>query len=192
MKKILAFLLTALMVFSVALVSCDNSTPNNDNNPGNENNSGNETPTVKDVAISDIVAAIETAYGDNYFIDESLTGEFFTDRYGVAEDLCKEYYAGIAMISARVDTLVAIRANEGKGDEIETALKAYDEKLKADTFQYPMNLPKIAAAEVYRVDDYIFFLLTGAIYEGEDEAEALKFYQEQIKIAKDTIDGLLK
>ena len=99
------------------------------------------------------------------------------------------------MISTFVETFIGAKAKEGKGDEVETALNAYRDRLVNDTMQYPMNIAKIQASQVIRHGDYVFFVMLGAptdaAMEEGDEA-ALKSASENNQIAIDIIDGYFK
>ena len=146
------------------------------------------------VPITDIVEAVKTAYGENYVANMELDATMLEELYGVKPEMYTEVYGAMPMMSAQVDTFIAVRAAEGQADAVEAALNGYRDYLVADTFQYPMNLPKIAGSKVYRNGDYVFFIMLGTmpmevIDQGDEAAKA--HAEEQNQIAIDTINGLL-
>ena len=153
-----------------------------------------ETPVAANVAIADIVDAVKGAYGENYLAQMELDAVTLEELYGVKPEMYTEVYGAMPMMSAQVDTFIAVRAAEGQADAVEAALNSYREYLLADTFQYPVNLPKIAGSKVYRNGDYVFFIMLGempmeVIDQGDDAAKA--HAEEQNNIAIQTIEGLL-
>ena len=146
------------------------------------------------VPITDIVEAVKTAYGENYVANMELDATMLEELYGVKPEMYTEVYGAMPMMSAQVDTFIAVRAAEGQADAVEATLNGYRDYLVADTFQYPMNLPKIAGSKVYRNGDYVFFIMLGTmpmevIDQGDEAAKA--HAEEQNQIAIDTINGLL-
>ncbi len=92
------------------------------------------------------------------------------------------------MISAHVDTFIAIKAKEGKGEEVEKALTSYRDYLINDSLQYPMNVPKVNASSVLREGDYVFFVMLGQIKDDmAEEEDMLKQAQESNQLAIDAI-----
>ena len=93
------------------------------------------------------------------------------------------------------DVKMELEAADGKVEEAKKALDAYRETLVNDTLQYPMNISKVQASQVYVVGDYVFFIMLGQIpdemLERGDESEMLKASQEQNQIAIDAINKVL-
>jgi len=55
-----------------------------------------------------------------------------------------------------------------------------------------MNLAKINSSVVYRVDEYVFFIMLGAIDEvNEEESAQLSFAQEEVQKAIDAINEVV-
>ena len=151
-----------------------------------------EDAGTKDVPVSQIRDAVAEAYGENYFADYQMSEEEAGTLLQADTENWEEFIAEKAMISTRVDTFVAVKAKEGKAEEVQGQLESYQEYLKKDSMQYPMNLPKIQASEVKVYGDYVFFIMLGAAdEEGLDEEAALKFYQEQNQVAVKAIEGVL-
>ena len=102
------------------------------------------------------------------------------DWYGISDDMYEEYYGQTPMISANVDALVVVKAAEGKLTDVEDALDTYRESMVQDTFQYPINIPKIQASEIRTFGNYVCFVQLGADMDGmeDDDEAAIKACQE--------------
>lgn len=147
----------------------------------------------KDVPMAEIESAVAEAYGENYIPSMTYSQEELESVFGINPQLCDEFLAKGPMISAHVDTFVGVKAKEGQAEEVEKALEAYREKLLSDTFQYPMNIPKIQASQVKGYGDYVFFLMLGLVDDPEidTEEEQLQAFQEQNQIAVKAIEEVL-
>ena len=144
-----------------------------------------------DVSISEIHEAVKAAYGENYIPSMAYEEQQLNEIYGINTDNVEEFILEAPMISAHVDTFAAIKAKEGKGEEVEAELNAYRDILVNDTMQYPSNLAKISASQVVRHGDYVFFVMLGAFNKDMDasEDEQAKFAQEQTQIGVDAINA---
>lgn len=172
MKKCIAVILSILSVF--ALAGC-----------------GDQEKKIKDVPVSEIAGQVQEAYGDNYVAEYAYTDEDMQNLFGVDPDDCEEYAAYGPLMSGHVDTFLAIKAKADKKDEVKSALEAYQARLKEDTMQYPMNLPKIQASTIKEYDNYIFFIMLGFIDEDDDEEKMKELYSEQNDVAVKVIEDLL-
>lgn len=156
---------------------------------------GNSKNAVDDsVSIDTIHTAIKEAYGDNYLPDMLLSDDEITALYGISNDWYEEAIAEVPMISVNVDTLIAVKAEKEHVEDVQNALTDYKEYLENDSFQYPMNVPKIQASTVITRGNYVFFIMLGVGDENiEDQSEdaQVKAYSELNQIAIDAIDGLL-
>lgn len=181
MKK---WILIAAAVFFAGAAGAGCSRPDN-----------NETAVNQDVSVQELHEAVKAAYGEDYIPDQPLDDGGLENILGVEPGLCEEYIAEMPMISMNVDTFAAIRAKEGKGQQVKEALEAYREKLVADTMQYPINQIKIQASKVAAYDDYVFFIMLGFLepeQEEQEESEVLKAYEEENEKAVQAIEKLLK
>lgn len=130
-----------------------------------------------DVAAQTVVEAVATELGDAYWPDTEIPAETLNDSYGIASDMYEEFYGQMPMISVNVDTLIVVKAKEEQAADVEAAFTAYKEN--AGEFQYPMNLPKIEAAQIATYGDYVCYVQLGAdAVDLEDEEEMLKVCQE--------------
>lgn len=149
----------------------------------------------KDVSINDIYEGVKAAYKDSYYPNMTYDEAAVKDLFGISEDMYDEIIAEGPMISASVDTFIAVKASKGKADSVEEALNSYRDYLINDTMQYPSNQVKIQASSVVRYDDYVFFVMLGEIpaYAEEQGEEAiLKAAQEQNQIGLDAIAEFFK
>lgn len=119
--------------------------------------------------------AVTDELGENYLPSMALTPDLLESAVGITSDMYDDYLAEMPMISVNVDTLLIIKAKDGKVDEVETALNAYRDAKIADTMQYPMNVPKIQASRIAKIGNYVCFVQLGAgvsdvIEQGEEAA----------------------
>lgn len=101
----------------------------------------------------------------------------------------------VPMLSMSVDTFAVVHATEGNLDNVVNAFNAYKDYLINDSFQYPMNMPKIQAATVGSTGEYAYFIILSGMANVDDMEEnvenQIKAYEESNKIAIDTISGVI-
>ena len=68
--------------------------------------------------------AIVTEFGENYFPNMQVPQENLEVQIGVSSDMYEDYLFEIPMISVNVDTLLIIKAKEGKVEDVESAVKS--------------------------------------------------------------------
>lgn len=207
-KKILAFIFAGAVMLSVfSGCSKNEKAPENTSaaesittapetdkkdNESTEAGQGSEPPEgpAEGITAESIASAVKVAYGGNYLPDTPMDEEMLKARFGFEEGSYTDIFAESPMIGAHPDTLVIVKAAEGKLDSVREKLKAYRETLVNDTMQYPMNIPKIHASKVVVNGDYAAFILLGAVNENEDssEEEQAKFAEEQVKIGVDAFN----
>lgn len=180
MKKIVSLVMVGIM--AIGMTACSAKKADTDT-------------AVKDVPVSEIHTAVKDAYGDAYYPNMDYDAEALESIYGVKADWYDEFVAQGPMISASVDSFVAVKAKADNVKDVEGALTAYRDYLVNDAMHYPMNQVKVQASEVLTVGNYVFFILLGDIpmevAEQGDEA-ILSTAKEQVKIGVDTINGILK
>lgn len=151
---------------------------------------GKDGGNKKDVPTADILAAVKTAYGEDYLPGEALSEEALTQYFGLETEWIEEYAAEVSMISVHPDRVVIVKAAEGKADAVEEALEKARESAVNDTMIYPMNVAKVNASVVVRHEDYVAYFLLGAPDDtSETEEEAMKFAEEQVQKAVDVFTG---
>ena len=149
---------------------------------------------IKVVDIKEVHEAVKESLDEDYYPNMELTLEEIQTLTGIKEEDMESYIAERPMISANVDTFIAIKAKEGKADVVEGGLEKYRKFLVEESMQYPMNMAKVNAAEVVRYGDYIFFLMLGKFDDRLDatEEQALEFAKGQVQSVKEIIDGFFK
>lgn len=177
-KKILSILLVAIMVITVGCGKKDK----------------NDGVSINEVPLEDVHSKVKEAYGENYIPSMPLDETMLKETYGIDPEWYEEMIAEGPMISAQIDTFIAVKAKDEKAADVQNALNAYHEVLKQDTFQYPSNLVKIQAAKVVAYGDYVFFLMLGMIpmeVEEQGEDAILKAYEAENQKAIDAIEAVL-
>ena len=177
MRKNKLFALGLVAMMAVSITACGGKETENETTP---------TPTIEATVapteapksaeeataeLTDVQTAIQTLLGDNYVANMPYDAMFLNDIYGVQEGWYDAVVAAGPMMSAHVDTFIAIRPTEGNFDNVKNALENYQTILKEDTFQYPSNLPKIQASRLEVVGDYIFFFMLGFIDDTQYDSE---------------------
>lgn len=150
------------------------------------------TTAAKEISLDEIHAAVKEAYGENYIPSAAFDEQGMKKLFGINSDLYDSFIAEGPMISVHVDTFVAVKAKEGKGEEVAQHLNDYRDSQLNGAMQYPMNLPKIEASQVVRHGDYVFFVMLGTPSEeaeAQGEEAALESAKENTQIAIDIIDG---
>ncbi|MCI8585079.1 MAG: DUF4358 domain-containing protein [Lachnospiraceae bacterium] len=146
-----------------------------------------------DVSAQALVEAVAQDLADEYWPDSTLAPEFLEDWYGISDEMYEEYYGQTPMISANVDTLIVVKAREDHLNEVEQALTAYRESVIKDTFQYPMNIPKIQASQIRTFGKYVCFVQLGGFMEGieDDEEAAIEVCRKMNEQALSVMEGEL-
>ena len=211
-RKLIAITLTLSAL--LALASCggngdDTSTSGDSSNPTESTSSNESSDSTSDstsdessdesvstgtVTAAEIGAAVEKEFGDDFIPNMEIDGSILDATYGVKSDWYSEMYGKVPMISANVDTFIAIKAKDGHAADIEKALNDYAEYYKNDAFKYPKDIQKVNALKVYTKGDYVFFIMLGVPtdeVENMEDADQLKYYTEQNDRAVKVIDGLL-
>lgn len=192
MRKMMLTAAAAMTVFTM-MTGCQ--AKPSDNNQTTPAVTEQTTAAEVNVDLEKIHTAVKEAYGENYIPSAPFDEQGMKELFGINSDLYENFIAEGPMISVHVDTFVAVKANEGKGEEVEKHLNDYRESQLNDAVQYPMNLPKIEASQVVRHGDYVFFVMLGSpSQEAEEKGEdaALESAKENNQIAIDIIDGFFK
>ncbi len=147
-----------------------------------------------DYTAEQVLDAIKEAYGESYLPDADMNEQEYTETYGLNMDDVAEIKAEMAMISFHPDRVVVVKANEGKGEEVEKALTAARDNLVENGMWYPANLAKVEASQVLRNGDYVVFMMLGAVDENLDatEEQAAEFAKEQAEIGANAFNSLFE
>lgn len=139
-----------------------------------------------------ILAAVKKAYGDNYRAQISMSKDELSEIVGLKSNLYDAVIAEVPLMSAKVDTFIAVHPVAGKKAKVKQALTKYKKYLEEEVLQYPMNMPKVQASKVVTIGDYVFFIMLGEMNgTEEDEGKLLTFYEKQNDIAVKAIKKVL-
>lgn len=164
----------------------------NTNNAGQNNQVESSEPVDYAAQLEEIHTAVKEAYGENYIPSMQFDSETLEAVYGITPDMYDEAVAEGPMMSAHVDTFIAIHPTEGNKQAVVDALNAYRDTQINDAFQYPNNLLKLQASEVREMGDYVFYFMLGTTDEMyENEEDQIAAYQNLNQIAVDAINGVL-
>lgn len=217
MKKRMLCLLLSLSMVTVMLGACGKTEDKADENQTNEDDSNSslddtndtadedkvtgedndkdedkDTSTASDPVLTSIYEEVKAAYGDNYLPSVTCDSDTTEAIYGINADWYEAAIVEVPLISTHVDTFMGFKAEEEDFDALLKAVTDYQDRLKADTMQYPSNQAKIQASRVVHYGDYVFFIMLGIIDNEEQETEGLiKDYTAQNKIATDIIESQL-
>ena len=149
---------------------------------------------AKEVDLKEVQAAIKEEFGEDYYPSEEINMEMLKDITGIDEADIETIISEVPLMSVSIDTFIAIKAKEGKGDAIETALEKYRKYYQEDALLYPMNIAKAHAAKVVRHGDYVFYLMFGKHDDRQEatEEERLEFAKAEIQRAEDVINKFFK
>lgn len=144
---------------------------------------------AKEIPLPEVQQNLQQAYGERYLAVMDYDTQVLETVFGIKPEWIEEYVAQGPAMSAHVDTLIAIRATDGNAKNVKKALEEYRQSNIDSGFQYPMNVPKLEQSTVYQTGDYVFFIMLGGYYEGDDPKEETQFYQQQTQIALDIIQS---
>lgn len=155
---------------------------------------------AKAASIEELHTAIKTAYGDNYLPNMPLDEQMLSDIYGIDAAWVDEFVAEMPMIMTNVDTLIIVKPTEGNSDKVLEALEAYYYYMNNDAMQYPMNIQKVKATQVFEKGGYVFYFTLGVLsddvlfMEGDEAAIETAQYEAAMannQIALNAINELL-
>lgn len=180
MRKIIIGI--AAIVTSIALGGCGDTKGDNDQ-------------TKKNVDINEIQSEVAKEYGEDYIPSYKFDEEYIEDVFGLSRELYDEIIAEGPKVSLNIDTFIAVKAKEGKGQEVYDILSDYRESQINDAMQYPTNAIKIQASELSVYGDYVFFTCLGVISDESQEKgddAILEEAKQDNKIAVDIIKGFFE
>lgn len=180
MKKALSVLLAVLMTAALAMsfAGCGS----------------NDQQETKDIDLEQLHQDVKAAYGENYTATMAIDAATLEATYGISQDLYDECIAETAMMSAQTDFFIALKAKEGKADEMKTALEKAKEAITASAF-YPENQIKVQSTQVIVHGDYGFVFVLGYPDESvddTDEAAVRAAYDAENQKAADVIESYFK
>lgn len=179
MKKVFSVMLAVLMTAALALSfsGCG----------------GNNQQETKDIDLEKLHQDVKAAYGEGYTANMAIDAATLETVYGISEDLYDECIAETAMISAQTDFFIALKAKDGKAEEMKTALEKAKEAIVASAF-YPANQVKVQSTQVIVHGDYGFVFVLGYPENlNEEDEEAMRAaYDAENQKAADVIESYFK
>ncbi|MGN0506178.1 MAG: DUF4358 domain-containing protein [Lachnospiraceae bacterium] len=174
-----------------------------DENPEENPAENPEAGVDAEQMVQDIYQAVQEAYGSMYGPQSQVQGEayFMQDTLKLDESWYDYAVVEVPMMSMNVDTFAIIHATEGNLENVAAALKGYQDYLINDSFQYPMNMPKIQASLTGTAGDYAYFVILSGLAEDVEEKEGvseeellaaqIEAYQTSNQVAVDIITGVV-
>lgn len=156
-------------------------------------NTETEQQSTTAFTISDIHDAVVEAYGADYIPSYKFDEAYLEDVLGITQDMYFEVYAEGPKVAFNVDTFIAIKARDGKADEVKKKLDEYRQTLINTA--YPDTLIKTEASVVSQYGNYVFFTCLGVISEESKNAgddAVLAEAKSDNKIATDIIRGFFE
>lgn len=153
-KKIIALIMAAALC-GTALTAC---TKGGTNTPPVDD----AAPAV-DVSVEELHNAIKEAYGENYLPNMPIDQQMLTDLYGIEAEWVEDFVAEMPMIMTNVDTLIIVKPTEGNSANVLNALTAYYDYQNNDAMQYPMNIQKVKATQVFEKGGFVFYFTLGTL-----------------------------
>lgn len=153
-------------------------------------------------AADSIAAVLINTYGEAYLATQMMDASMIEMMYGITADMYDDCFAAMPMMMGHVDEVVMLHATDVA--PLLEKLNARKDALANDMFQYPANLPRLAAIDVVDFENgwVGLFILGGqadmALQEewGEDTDKAVTYYTEQNKKGIDAlkqyfVDGIV-
>lgn len=173
----------ALVTMCVMVTACG-SKNNAGNEPGENTTTQAQQGYRSDVSCADLEAAVAGEFGDDYlatdFVDE-------VEHLGLTADMYTDFVYRMPMISVHVDTLIIVKAAEGRLEDVKAALNGYRDTLIADQMQYPSNLVKIHNSIIRVYGDYVAFIQLGSDF---GEKAGMQAVEKNPEISDDELSRL--
>lgn len=181
MKKVLAFVLAALLVVSFAACGSKKDAPG----------------TIKDnKTLADVMTAVDEKFAEKYGSDYGAVAmampieeQYLNDFLELDSSVYDEFAGSVSMSMTNSDSFFAIKAKEGKVEAVTQAMEKYLSDLVAQYEYYPVNgsYDRAKAGEVYVKGNYVFMIVVGFLNNIEEENPD---FSDDVKLVKDTIDSM--
>ena len=174
MKKTFTILIVLLLLFT-ALIGCSN---NNNNNK---------------YSAQEILDAIKAAYGEDYLPSMEMDDDMVEISFNLDMSLVEEIAAEMPALTFHPDKVAVVKAQSGKGEAVEGALKAAQQEIVANGLFYPSGMYKRDSIQVVRNGDYVAFIMLGAIdkeIDSKTEEEKLEFAKAEVQKGVDAFNSL--
>lgn len=161
---------------------------------GKNETAGDEEAVYRtDISAQTLVESVAAELGEEYWPDMVLAPEYLDEWYGISSDMYEDAYGQTPMISANVDALIVVRADEERIEDVENAFDTYREAMVQDTLQYPQNIPKIQASQIETFGDWVCFVQLGGFMENieNNDEKAVEACQKMNRQALEIIEKKL-
>lgn len=142
--------------------------------------------------IQRLYSELKSTYGENYYPTNRLDANELEEQFGITTDMYSEFIADTSSETDVPDTLVIIKALEGKEQDVEDKLNEYRDSLLNDA-NWETSREKIEASRVHRNGAYVFYVMLGDVTDdtlsGEGLMEALG---KEIDRGIDAIENFFK
>jgi len=186
-------LASLILACGIIATGCgDGNTENTNESAGNNvEQTQSENTENKDVSLASILEQIKAAYGENYLPNTPLDEEMVKETFKLDLELVEEFVAEMPMIGFHPDKVLIVKAKEGKIEDVVAQLEAARTELIENSMTYPANIEKIQSTKVVSNGNYAAFLLVGSSENMlEDEAERLKFAEDEVQKAVTAFDSM--
>ncbi|MBR6626384.1 MAG: DUF4358 domain-containing protein [Lachnospiraceae bacterium] len=154
-----------------------------------------EMPSAWSDEMTGFKDAVAGVLGNDYFPQMAVTADMLPDMFGLTEDMYDDYLAEMPMISVNPDTLLIVKAKDGKVKDVEAALNSWRDAKIEDGHMYPASAPKYQGSKIETIGNYVILSMLGgdnmaAMEQGDDAA--IKHSQEHNDKAIEAIRGLIE
>lgn len=188
-KKILFLTIFITLTLSIMLVGCSS-----DNNSSSSSSSSSVSSNSNVTKIDEALTKVKAIYPSDLFPAMEIDEEVLVNKYGIHKNDIKSYKALGPMMSAHVDTFIAIESTDGKASEVESSLKKYKNEFEKD-MHYPSNLDKVKASQVLKHGNDVYYIILGDMSTASDSAtedQLIELAKSEVKKAVDAINSLYK
>lgn len=182
MKKLIVFLLAAVMLFSLAACSDNTTKPTNPTKPSTTDD---DTPTDK---TADMDKSLAEGLGtDGYILSAEISKDDLKNVYGLDTDKITSFTA--KKNTKFEDIVILLQVKEGYADKAVEALnKVLAEAVNNARKDGNAASQKLLGARLYTSGNYVVYVIAGKSYVGTDAAEEKKV--ADIEYAK--VDTIVK
>ena len=140
--------------------------------------------------VQNIYQAVVENYGSAYLPEMQVQSEayFMQDTLKLDASWYDAAIVEVPMMTNNADMFAILHVTEGNLENVQKAFEDYKYYLVNESFQYPMNMPKVQAAVVQTLNDeyVIFSVLSGLAYvdmEETDETVLITEYENSSRVA---------
>lgn len=183
MKKFIAILLAAMLLVTFAACGSKKS----------------ESNTIKDdKKLADVITAVNEKFAESYGPDYSAVAmnmdideQYISDFLELDSSVYDEYAGGVSMSMTNSDALIAMKAKEGKVEQVQQAFEKRLQDITAQYEFYPVSgsYDRAKSGEVYVKGDYVFLIVVGVLTNDRMDEDTVDFSSD-VELVKTTIDSM--